>query len=108
MQKLFALMDKTNVITSAIGIFAYYSGLHWLLYVCAGLSILHSVLNTQYGGQNNLVTEMIAVAVGAVLALIRHKAALPLCAVSLCYWDVILLLPSAVMLVAALFGARKK
>lgn len=106
--KLFAISDKTNVITSAVGIFAFYAGLYWLLYVCAALSVIHSLLNMTYGGQNNLGSELLALVVGAVLALILHRPGVPYCAVALCYLDVLLMIPVLVAFFVALFGARKR
>lgn len=108
MEKLFSLTEKTNVITSVIGIVAFFTGAYWLLYICAGLSVLHSLLNMQYGGQTNFVTEIVAIVVGLIVALIRGRFALPYCAVALCIWDVVLLIPAAVMLITALVGSRKE
>lgn len=108
MQKLFTITEKTNFVTSAIGIYAFFSGTYWLLYICAGLSIIHSLLNTQYGGQTNLMTELIAIIVGLIVALIRGRFALPYCAVALCIWDVVLMIPAAAMMIVALVGAREK
>ena len=108
MEKVFAISDATNVITSIVGIVAFFLGAYWLVYICAALSVIHSLLNIRYGGQNNLGSEITALIIAAIVVLVAHLPGPPVMCVSLCMLDVLLGIISHVMLVIAVWPSKRE
>lgn len=107
MEKVFAISDATNVITSIIGIVAFFLGAYWLLYICAALSVLHSLLNLRYGEQKNLGSEIMALIIAAIVVLAAHLPGPPVMCVSLCMLDVLLGIVSLVVLAIAVLTSKR-
>lgn len=91
---LFNVLHKVCVPVSILGIILYYaSNLPFAVYICAGILIVHSLLNCKYGGQNNLVTEVATFFVGGLIAVFFKIDFWPCVAVSYCYAEIFFTIP---------------
>lgn len=106
--KLYNILHYASVPVGIAGVVCYFLGADKILYICAALSLLHSVLNIRYGGQNNLATEVITVIVAALAALIFKLPYLRTICVFLCAAELFFLLLAIVPTLALLFRPRGK
>ena len=81
------VLEKLTTFATIVGVISFF----WkfdshitVLYCCAGISFLHSVLNVAFGDQNNLVTEGYTLAIGAIVALVFGLPLLPMLALFIC------------------------
>lgn len=107
MKKMLDVLRPLSVLFAAAGIVCFYLHLDTVVYIMALLLVLHSILNVRYGGQNNLATELLTVAIGAAVAWIFRVRFLPCLAVSLCFGELFFTLTGAVPMLFFLFSRKK-
>lgn len=108
MRVIHKVLSTLTIPISIAGIIFYYAtDLMQVVYICAGLDILHSFLNCIYGGQNNLMTELYTFIIGAAVALIFKIDFLPCIAVAFCYAELFFIISSWIALLL-LTHERKK
>lgn len=105
---IFKLTDKLSVLISIAGVALYYFGIYSVLYFCAAFLIVHSILNCVYGGQNNLVTEVLTYLVGALISLIFKLNFWPCISVAFCFAEMLFSLPGIILLFSLLFSSGKE
>lgn len=106
---LFRITEKLCVPTAVLGIIIYYAtDFSAILYVCAGWLVLHSLLNCIYGGQNNLVTEVMTFFVGAIIVWIFKIDFWQCIAVAFCYAEILFTIPGIVLLASAMLSRKKE
>lgn len=89
MKRFLNYLTLPVLIVSVGGIVCFYSGITSVVYICAAVSLLHSILNVLFGKQNNLVSETITLIIGAFISWIFKCNFLLCIAVALCYGEVI-------------------
>lgn len=78
------IMTITGLIASVVGIIFFFRGNTDVTCVCAVLTIVDSVVQCIWGDQKNLVTEIAAVIIGAILSAFLPGGFLALASVALC------------------------
>lgn len=96
---LFKITDKVCIPIAILGIVIYYTtDVSLLLCICVIWLLAHSVLNCVYGGQNNLVTEVMTFFVGGIIAYIFKINFVRCVAVAFCYAEVLFAIPGVVLI----------
>ena len=74
------------------GIVFYYLRNYTITYICAGISIFHSVINVLWGDQKGFGSEIVTVIIGILVALIFKCSFWPCLAVAVCYGEILICL----------------
>lgn len=105
------VLGKLTTFATIVGIISFF----WkfdshitVLYCCAGVSFLHSVLNVAFGDQNNLVTEGYTLAIGAIVAFVFKLPLLPMLALSICIGEVCFTIVAILSFVQFAIDIRRK
>jgi len=105
------ILGKLTTFATIVGIISFF----WdfdshitVLYCCAGVSFLHSVLNVTFGDQNNLVTEGYTIAVGTIVAFVFKLPLLPMLALFICIGEVCFTIIAILSFVRFAVEIRKK
>ena len=100
-------MGTIEGITSLIGVILYFVGFKNLIFIFAGFSLIHSILNVAFGDQNNLATEIVAILIGVAVAYWRGLNPIMTAALALCICSVLMFLIGIPLLFAMMFrGGR--
>ena len=92
MRGLTNFMGRFTTIAAVAGVVSYFwkfDSYLTVLYCCAGLCFLHSVLNVAFGDQNNLVTEGYTLVIGAVVAFVFKLPLLSMLALFICFGELV-------------------
>lgn len=105
------VLEKLTTFATIVGVISFF----WkfdshitVLYCCAGISFLHSVLNVTFGDQNNLVTEGYTLAAGAIVAYVFKLPLLPMLALFICIGEVYFTIIAILSFVCFVVDIRKK
>lgn len=97
-------MSVIGFIASIVGIIFFFKGDTNITCICAVISIADSVIQRIWGDQNNLITEIIAVIIGAVVSFFLPGGFLTFAALALCIETVVFTLFGWIgVLIAAIF-----
>lgn len=69
---LVAFSPYISFVASVSGIICYFTGLFTITLICGLITLLDSAIQVFWGEQNNFVTEIITIIIGAMVALIFH------------------------------------
>ena len=97
-------MSVIGFVASIVGVIFFFTGGTNITCICAVISIADSVIQRIWGDQNNLITEIIAVIIGAVVSFFLPGGFLTFAALALCIETVVFTLFGWIgVLIAAIF-----